>query len=499
MKAVIHVRVSDARQADNTSLDQQQLFCRQWCERNSVQVGPVYIEEGASAKSANRPKFQAMFAWLRTETNRSKISHLVVDKWDRFSRNLEDGVTYRMQLKAWGIELVSATQPVTDDPAGRLMQNILRSFGQFDNEQRAERSLRGMKQQAEAGRFVNPAPLGYVNNGKASPSLLVDEKSALLVRGMYERIGDGHTLSDALKWARLHGLRGRRGAEIAIQTASKHMRNPAYCGRLEIPSWGISQKGDWEPLVDDVLWSKVQLALKGKSGALQVVHTAANNDFVLRGLLVCETCGKLMTASKSTSKSRKRIGYYHCMKGCNRIRVDVADRAFTALLESLVPDAARMALLQECFREAWDRKHGSVVRDRERLKTQLETLQKRKRNLLSMRLDEQISDDDFRQQYAPLNEQISQTETALEDVLEGLDRDTACSYLEHLLFNLHILWHEADAANKLRFGRLVYPAGVTCSKEGFGTPLSSSIFSILGAEDVPREKLVALTGIEPVF
>jgi predicted site-specific integrase-resolvase len=147
MKAVIYVRVSDARQADNTSLDAQEQYCRQWCARNGVQVVKMFIEAGASAKSANRPEFQRMFAWL--EINHPGISHLVCDKWDRFSRSMDDAVSYRMKLKVMRIELVAATQAVTDDPAGRLMQNILQSFGQFDNEQRAERSLRGMKRQAE--------------------------------------------------------------------------------------------------------------------------------------------------------------------------------------------------------------------------------------------------------------------------------------------------------------------------------------------------------------
>ena len=154
---------------------------------------------------------------------------------------------------------------------------------------------------------MNPAPLGYKNNGKAIPSMLIDQTSAPLVRGMYERLGDGHTLSDALRWARLHGLRGNRGGEIVIQTASKLMRNPAYCGRLEMPSFGISMQGDWEPLVDTGVWSKVQLALSGKSGALQVVHTAVNDKYVLRGIIVCDSCGHLATASTIKSKSGKRV------------------------------------------------------------------------------------------------------------------------------------------------------------------------------------------------
>src|SRR5664279_3918053 len=178
---------------------------------------------------------------------------------------------------------------------------------------------------------------------------------------MYERIGDGHTLSDALKWAQLHGLRGKRGGEISIQTASKILRHPAHCGRLEMASFGISMQGDWEPLVDVGLWSKVQLVLSGKSGALQVIHTAVNVKYVLRGVIVCDTCGHLVTASTSKSKSGKRIPYYHCMKtGHRSVNVAKADAWFADLLERLTPNEHRLRVVEEGFREAWTVKNGSV-------------------------------------------------------------------------------------------------------------------------------------------
>jgi site-specific DNA recombinase len=501
MKAVIYVRVSDARQADNTSLDGQEQFCREWCERNRVQVDRAFIEAGASAKSADRPEFQRMFRWLKQ--NHSGISHLVVDKWDRFSRSLEDGVTYRMQLKTWQVELVSATQPVTDDPSGRLMQNILQSFGQFDNEQRAERSIRGMRRQAEAGRFLNPAPLGYRNNGKANPSMVFDEATAPLVRGMYERIGDGHSLSDALKWARLQGLRGKRGSDIVIQTASKLMRNPAYCGRLERPSSGTSMRGDWEPMVDSGLWAKVQLALSGKSGALQVVHTAVNDKYVLRGVIVCDSCGHLATASPSRSKSGKRITYYHCMKrGHLYINVAKADAWFSDLLERLIPNEHRLRVVEAAFREAWTVKNGSTAAEMGRLKGQLNTLQMRKRRLLALVQDDVIEQEDFREQYRSLAEQISAVEAGIADSEvsgEELDVDTGWGYLEHLLYNQHLAWIRSDAQERRRIARLIFPSGIRCSRDGFGTPLTHSLFSMSGDENVPSERLVALTGIEPVF
>jgi hypothetical protein len=63
---------------------------------------------------------------------------------------------------------------------------------------------------------------------------------------------------------------------------------------------------------------------------------------------------------------------------------------------------------------------------------------------------------------------------------------------------LHFLWHQSDAAEKRHLARMIHPSGVTGSKRVFGIPVTNSIFSSLGSENVPKE-LVALTGIEPVF
>lgn len=212
------------------------------------------------------------------------------------------------------------------------------------------------------------------------------------------------------------------------------LRNLLYKGWMEVPGWGISRQDDWEPLVGPELWCRVQSVLSGKSGVLQVVHTAANDRFILRGLLVCEGCRKLMTGSKSRSKSGKYAFYYHCIRGCSRIRVDVADDGFVSLLDSLVPETRRLQLLEECFREAWDRRNGSAAADHQRLQSELVTLRRRKDMLLTMREDGEIDGADYSKRYATYNAQIAEIEAALASSADELDVDESWSYLEHLMY-----------------------------------------------------------------
>ena len=103
-KAIVYTRVSDSRQVDNTSLDGQQAVCREWCRTNGLDIDQVFVERGESAKSADRTQFQAMFRYL-ADARKGSISHVIVYKFDRFSRNVEDGSVYRLQLRKLGVVL----------------------------------------------------------------------------------------------------------------------------------------------------------------------------------------------------------------------------------------------------------------------------------------------------------------------------------------------------------------------------------------------------------
>jgi len=58
MRAVIYCRVSTKDQVKNLSLATQQKACEDFCERNAWQVQHVFVEEGESAKTADRTELQ---------------------------------------------------------------------------------------------------------------------------------------------------------------------------------------------------------------------------------------------------------------------------------------------------------------------------------------------------------------------------------------------------------------------------------------------------------
>src|SRR5688572_16861546 len=135
---VIYIRVSSDEQVQGTSLETQERICREYAERNDWEVKEVFVEEGKSAKTANRPMFGKALAYATNKKN--KIGYFIVYKVDRFARKREDHVSVAAVLRKSGAKLRSATEPIDDSPIGKLTEGMLASYAEFDNDIRGERT-----------------------------------------------------------------------------------------------------------------------------------------------------------------------------------------------------------------------------------------------------------------------------------------------------------------------------------------------------------------------
>src|SRR5215813_11731804 len=102
LKAVIYCRVSTKEQVQNLSLGTQERQCRAYCEQQSFTVDRVFVDEGESAKTANRREFKNLIAYCRS--NRKSLSFVVVHSLSRFSRQVTDHHAVRALLSSFGIK-----------------------------------------------------------------------------------------------------------------------------------------------------------------------------------------------------------------------------------------------------------------------------------------------------------------------------------------------------------------------------------------------------------
>ena len=84
---------------------------------------------------------------------------------DRLSRQTSDYLEIRKKLAGYNISIISTSEPTGNSPTEKLLETVLASFAQHDNDVKSERTKNGMRARFLSGMITNQAPLGYINQG----------------------------------------------------------------------------------------------------------------------------------------------------------------------------------------------------------------------------------------------------------------------------------------------------------------------------------------------
>jgi site-specific DNA recombinase len=484
-RAVIYCRVSTKEQTQNLSLPVQQRACLDYCEKHGFEVARVFIEEGESAKTADRPELQELLVYCRQ--NRGRLHCLVVYTVDRLAREQYDHAVIRRFLAGLGMTLRAAAQPIDDTPTGRAMEGMLSVFAQFDNELKAEKVKESMRAALKRGQWCFQAPVGYLQVSEAGrKTLLPDPRTAPMVREAFEMYATGlHHRNEVLERMNARGLRTRKGKPMSPQSFAALLVNPIYLGRIQLPEWGIDVPGNFPALVEEETFFRVQ-ALLGGQGLSVTARQRSRDGFPLRGLITCEKCGRPLTGSLSRGKLGRRYAYYHCppMARCAavRVRVEVMEERFLVLLEQLRPKPEYMRLFSAIVLDRWAERTREVTARKEALESSVRTLKARRQRLHDLFIfEEAIDQATYREQLARLAQEVAATELKLHDArLEEIDAEAVVDFACHLATNASRLWLEASLEQKQRLQKVLFPAGLTWSDDAVRTRGSSSFFEDFG-------------------
>ena len=122
-----------------------------------------------------------------------------------------------------------------------------------------------------------------------------------------------------------------------------------------------------------------------KPAAGHAARKDVNENFPLRGFVLCDDCGKPMTACWSKG-CRKHYPYYLCdTRGCPSHRKSVPrakiEEGFGEILRSLQPTKELFALTKAMFKDAWDMRLAEAHRAKEKVARQIKEVEKQMENL----------------------------------------------------------------------------------------------------------------------
>jgi hypothetical protein len=171
------------------------------------------------------------------------------------------------------------------------MEGVLAAFAQFDSDWRGDRTQAGMKAALELGRCVFLPRIGYLNAPRAmGKSLMPDPERAPLVRRAFQEYATGrHTREQLLKQTSAWGLINRRGRPPTSQAIGMLLRNRLYTGIVDVPEYGVhANRGDFEPLISEDLFYRVQAVLSGRVPST-TPRQRAHPDFPLLAFVRCSS------------------------------------------------------------------------------------------------------------------------------------------------------------------------------------------------------------------
>lgn len=493
---IIYCRVSSLEQVENTSLESQEARCREYAEKENIKVLKVFIEKGESAKTADRTKFQEALQYCGLK--KSSVDKFIVYKLDRFARNQIDHVTTRAILTKCGTSLVSATEPINDEPIGRLMEGVLSSFAEFDNNVRTERSKGGMYEKVKQGIWQWGAPIGYYRPHKGSNLEIDKDKKLLIHLAFVEYAKGGHTYKSLAKFLNDRGLRTNLGKPVYPQHIEKMLKNPIYCGIVK--AFDLEVNGVHEPIISRELFQDCQH--KGKKP--KVSRNKKNSTFPLRRLVTCPDCQKPLTGSFSKGNGGKYAYYHHQKQGCGKARsISKSDfeKVFVDYLDRITPSKKYEKAFKAVMLDIWQSNYKKFSEESEKITRLIKRLEKERDKIFDLHRSGTYSEDDFMREKARISDKmLAQKQLLRDNHIEEFNMEEALDYCFMFVSETSKMWKRMQKQSfdrLLRFQNKIFPEKIMFDGNKFETNNLSLIYKINQEYGDEKSNLVTLQGIEP--
>ena len=302
----LYVRVSTGYQVDKDSLPFQKKELKAYCEHvlhiDKKRI-EIFEDAGKSGKNTKRPAFERMMDKVKA----GQVSHVIVYKIDRISRNLIDFSIMYNEFKYHRVAFISLNEQFdTSSAMGEAMLKIVLVFAEMERKLTSERVTDVMIGRAQSGLW-NGARVPYGWDWDDENKCPVHSKTeAKYVKQMYEDYLNGGSSVSIAKSYNANKIPTKRGGEWTSKTIADVIRNPmnkgdyrynyreSARGRKKPQEEVIYIKGIFEPLVSINDWEKANKLMDGRglkmnSSGQTIMNKRCN---VFTGLIFCGKCGE---------------------------------------------------------------------------------------------------------------------------------------------------------------------------------------------------------------
>jgi len=364
LKAALYARFSSDNQR-NESIDAQIRAIKEFAKNNDIMIVGEYIDRAKSATTDDRPDFQRMIS----DSAKGNFSLVLVHKLDRFARNRNDSIVYRMKLQKNRVSLLSVLEPFDDDkPENIILQSVLEGMNEFYSRNLSREVRKGLKENALKCKHTGGSPpLGY-DVDKDTRLLVVNEHEAEAVRFIYKSVLEGNGYSSIIIRLQQEGYKTKAGKSFGKNSLYEILHNPKYKGfyvynraspadpytkkrnsHLEnLPEDMIIIRGGVPAIVSEEDFDKVQQILEKRKRQYRGIKKNQER-YLLTGKIFCGICGCSYTGNRKKSSGNRAPNItYRCNKQSRRTNIACKNREINRdYIEAFVVEQIEKAIFND--------------------------------------------------------------------------------------------------------------------------------------------------------
>lgn len=472
---MIYCRVSTKEQVEEgNSLVTQEKNCREYALKNGFEIVAIFIEQGESAKTADRTELKKLMSFCAVKKN--NIQAIIAYKIDRISRNTDDYSQIRLLLKRYGVEIKSTSEFFEDTPAGRFMENIIANVAQFDNDVRAERSTGGMRDAVREGRYVWMAPYGYSNVRVDGKATIAPNRFGPVLRQAFEQIVLTKQPADEVRRSLItRGLVNISGNPLSKSIFHRALKNKLYTGWIE--KFGECHKGSFEPLVSEELFNQVQLIISGKQSKSKF-YTIESPDFPLRRFFH-HPSGRMLSGGWSKGR-KKKYPYYLIHKFNINIKKEVLEDTFKSWLNQFKMDIEYFEKLKTLVKAKLDKGVENRGVEIKKLHERVTELKEKQALLIEKNIEGVISNELCKERIAAIDTDLFQIKQAITDMsITTINYTNALNIIRDIIISPGEVWQRASFAMKIKLQWFYFPHGIEFDGNESRTTKICNLFKLM--------------------
>ena len=469
------ISLDDGGDNESMSISNQKIMLRDFAEKNGMVQYEYYVDDGYTGRNFNRPSFQRMIADIEA----GKIGCVITKDLSRLGRNyIEAGSYIEIFFPKHKVRYIAITDGVDSLTRQEMditpFKNILNDMYSRDI---SKKVLSGITIRSRQGKFCGGTPpLGLMRDPEDKGHLIIDPKTAPIIRKIYDYALDGlgcmriskklmeekipvtHVKSNTGRQENYYYWAGSRishilrnpfykGAHLVFRTHQKGIRSNTY-DIIPREEWEIIENCH-EAIVSPEEWDKVQELIDRRPTIMNGNACPFYNLF--HGIIYCATCGKSMQVryekvgrtgkNRFTGEQREPIdkSYYICQtynrlgkNACTSHKIEARD-LYNLVLKD-IQEMAKTALkdadaFYQRLSSRMERRYmadaSQMQKERERLEVRNREIDEMFLNLYTDKAKGILSEQRFVKLTATMEQEQEENQCRLQELLRMLQQSDA--------------------------------------------------------------------------